>query len=464
MKLLQLRRDRLERVHDEPYFADVVKGMFVRVTVGQDARRGVAKYRVGEVVEVGELKAKYPFPPGTARTTRLALLLQRGEARRLFAMSAVSNQSITEEEFSDYVAESKKTGQSVPTAEEALERRKRVEFVKDSYVYTPELVNKMLDDRKTGRQRSSIFNLTIERTKLDIEMQRAKAAVEQLRQRLRTAGGSSREEAEAELRREEARLESVENRLAELQELELKAQAQHRGRSDVADIATVNRKNAERDISTARDMFIQQERERREEEELMRREGRKRELVLDPFKRRATRPSSNFDDDDGGGGREEQKQQQEEQKESKLVNVTADDDDDAQTRANSGQPSPPDLLPPPPPAAGESASVAPGLPTPSAGTGLLSFPHPPSLSELMLRQLELSHQEAGVEVDLQQQPTAKGAEADGATGRAGAGGCSLYAGRLWSSENSALRHNERVLSVSEYWARRDLQADRDSAV
>ena len=132
--------------------------------------------------EVGELKQRYPFPPGTSRTTRVALLLQRGEARRLFAMSAISNQSITEDEFLAYCAEVKKVNLPLMTAEEALERKKKAEFLKETYVYTPELVAKMVDDKK-GRGKQ--VNITLERTKMDLELARAKNAVDALKQRSR---------------------------------------------------------------------------------------------------------------------------------------------------------------------------------------------------------------------------------------------------------------------------------------
>ena len=50
LKLIQLRRDRLERIYEEPYFTQIVKGMVVRVTIGQDTKRNAPKYLVGEIV------------------------------------------------------------------------------------------------------------------------------------------------------------------------------------------------------------------------------------------------------------------------------------------------------------------------------------------------------------------------------------------------------------------------------
>ena len=479
LKLIQLRRDRLEKIHEEPFFADVVKGMFVRVTIGHDHSRNAPKYKVGEVVGqphhptltlttphhssppstlssasllpltraasrcagVGEMRQKYPFPPGTSRTTRVSLMLQRGDARRLFAMSAISNQSITDEEFTGYVAEMKKAGQPLLTAEEALERKKKAEFVRDTYVYTPQLVAQMIEEKK-GRG-SKHANVTLERTKLDIELARARSAVDSLKQRIRAkgkrdTGGEQRErdeddegggggeegEEELALQAEERRLEGVENRLAELREVELKQAKTAKGRAEMANIVELNRRNQSRDIEEARSMFFNNERVRREEEEQLRAQGKTRQTTLDPFKRRATRPSMNF---------EEEKEAEPAREEKKIA--PDDDEDDTAAHTSAADSAVP---------VGSPVVVLGGGSVRGGGSGLLAFGHPPSLSELMLAQLQLSHQVGG-DVDVERTGEVRGAAG---TGR-------RDGNRVWHSKYSALPANERVLSISDYWARRE---------
>ena len=362
---------------------------------------------------MGELKQRYPFPPGTTRTTRVALLLQRGEARRLFAMSAISNQSITEDEFLAYCSEQKKAGLTVMTAEDALERKKKAEYLKENYIYTPELVAKMVDDKK-GRGKT--LNVTLERTKMEIDLARARNAVDALKQKIRSrpAAAAGDEEAEAEdeaLQAEERRVEAVENKLAEVRELELKQQKTAKGRTEMTSILEVNKRNQSRDITEARDMFFVNERLRREEEDRLKAQGKKREVVLDPFKRRATRPSMNFE--------EEEPEVQEETKEAQP---------EQQTDAS--------LLP-----ADATRVVGVGG---KVGAGLLSFAHPPSLSELMMAQMQLSHK-GGVDIDVDRVGEVRGA----------AGGSQREATHVHSSKYSVVPANERVVSVSEYWARRE---------
>ena len=365
------------------------------------------------------MKQRYPFPPGTSRTTRVALLLQRGEARRLFAMSAISNQSITEDEFLAYCAEVRKAGLPLMTAEDALERKKKAEFLKESYVYTPELVAKMVDDKKS---RGKPLNVTLERTKMELELARARSAVDSLKQRIRGRGRqpAGEEDADADaddvlLAAEERRLEAVENKLAEVRELELKQQKTAKGRTDMANILEVNKRNQNRDITEARDMFFVNERLRREEDERLKAQGKKREVVLDPFKRRATRPSMNF---------EEEEKEPEMREETKEEAPTQQPQPDATTL-------PMEL----------TRAVGVGG---KAGAGLLSFSHPPSLSELMMAQMQLSHR---VEVDIDVERVGQVRNA--------AGGAKLGPSHAHSSKYSALPVNERVVSVSEYWARRE---------
>ena len=436
LKLIQLRRDRLEKIHEEPFFAAVVQGMFVRVTIGHDHQRNAPKYKVGEVVGVGEMRQKYPFPPGTARSTRVSLMLQRGDARRLFAMSAISNQSITEEEFTAYVAEMRKAGQQLLTAEEALERKKKAEFVKESYVYTPELVAQMVEDKK-GRGKHT--NVTLERTRLEIDLARVKNAVDGMRERIKAKaqrgqggqrevdedddgeGGGGEGGEEDALQAEEARLEAVENKLAELREVELKAAKTAKSRSEMVAIVEVNRRNQSRDIEEARSMFFSNQQSRREEDEQLRLQGKKREATLDPFKRRATRPSMNF---------EEEKEQEPQQREEHKADTPPDtSQEEVEVRG----------------LVGEGLGLVQEVVIVGRGSvGLLAFGHPPSLSERMLAQLRLSH-EGGGEVDVERTGEVSGA----------AGSGRRYGSRVWQSKYSALPANERVLSISDYWARRE---------
>ena len=442
MKMLQLRRERLERIYEEPWFADVVKGMFVRLGVGPDSK-GVPKYRVGEVVRSEEMKAKYPFPPGSVnRSTRLALVLRYGELERTWSMAAISNQSITDDEFSDWTSKMKKAGLPTPTAEEALERKKRAEYMKETYVYTPEQVARMVAEK---RGRGKQINITVERTEMEIDLARAKAAVETIRARLKSKGRREQKEEddedederrradERQLEEEERRIEQIENKLSELKEVELKQQKTAKARPEMTNILSVNKRNAEKDILTMRDMFIQHEREKREEEEQLRREGKTRTVVLDPFKRKATRPQTQFE------AEEEAKQEAVKEEEKKDETVSKDEQARADERHKQEEAARRRQV--------DVTHIAELTLRGSVGSGPLAFPKPPSLSDQLLAQLVLEHRASKDKVDVSKQ--GGGAGLMGATGRWQGGG------RVADSKYTQLPAGERVLTVGEYWRRRE---------
>ena len=181
-------------------------------------------------------------------------------------------------------------------------------------------------------------------------------------------------------------------------------------------ILELNRRNQTKDIADARTMFFENEKIRREEEERLKAQGKKREVTLDPFKRRATRPSINFEEEEEvkEAPREEMKEE-EVQAEVKGVGVEVGVD------------------------MGEVVGMGGG----KVGRGLLSFAHPPSLSELMMAQMQLSHRGGG-DIDVERVGEVRGP----------AGGAQREASRMYS-KYSVLPANERVVSVSEYWARRE---------
>ena len=446
MKMLQLRRERLERIYEEPWFTDVVRGMFVRVGVGPDAK-GTPKYKVGEAVRCEDMKAKYPFPPGSSnRSTRLGLVLRYGELERTWSMAAISNQSITDDEFADWSAKMKRAGLPTPTAEEALERKKRAEYLKETYVYTPEQVARMVAEK---RGRGKQINTTVERTEMDIDLARARAAVEAIRarQRLRARGelkeAEEDDEDEEERRRaderaleeEERRIEAIENKLSELTEVELKQQKTAKARPELTNILSVNKRNAEKDITTMRDMFIQHERERREEEEQLRRDGKTRTVVLDPFKRKATRPQTQFE-----AAEEEAKQDAAVQEEKQEETVSKDEQARVVERGRQEEAARRRLI--------DVTHIAELTRRGGAGSGPLSFPKPPSLSDQLLAQLVLEHRASTERVDVSKQGSG-GVGLLGATGRWEGGG------RVADGKYTHLPAGERVLTVGEYWRRRE---------
>ncbi len=140
---LQLKRQALEKLIEEPFFADFVPKKFVRMNIGQK-EDGTAVYRMCEVIGVDETSTKMyainPDPKMANKKTSKRLLVACGEFKRAFPMSMVSNQRFTQEEMDKWLtvlATAKNGPIQPPTAQEALARRKQAKSLQENFVYTP---------------------------------------------------------------------------------------------------------------------------------------------------------------------------------------------------------------------------------------------------------------------------------------------------------------------------------------
>jgi len=168
---IQLRRAALERIIDEPYFDEYVTGKFVRINVGQ-RDDGTPAYRLAEVVRVENYKTKYKF--GRRPDYQRGLLLRHGKAERVFPMSLVSNHSVTQTEFDRWKAECERVGVRIPSAEEALERKRIAEYKRATFRYTNETVEELIERKRKQPDAWKHMNLAMERARIQDLLDTAK--------------------------------------------------------------------------------------------------------------------------------------------------------------------------------------------------------------------------------------------------------------------------------------------------
>lgn len=158
---LQVRRAMLEKTFGEPWFKDYIVKKFVRVNIGERPDTGQIIYRMAEIVDVKSYPRAYKFGN---RNTQLALLVRFGQAERIWAMTVISNSSITEAEFDRWKKEMRRVGEKILTSEDALVIKKSADFHRTSFKYTPEIVQDLLEKKK--KENLKAFNLTAERNKI----------------------------------------------------------------------------------------------------------------------------------------------------------------------------------------------------------------------------------------------------------------------------------------------------------
>ncbi|GAA6007752.1 hypothetical protein JCM10207_004862 [Rhodosporidiobolus poonsookiae] len=130
---ITVTRTKLAELSPAPWFADWVKGAWVRYSVGPDPKRGnEIQYRICEVIDTQRAQT-YRLENGN---TDIHLKLKHGKAERLFSMDAVSNSPFTEHEYArlSQTCVSDKVDH-IPTPKEANKIKDRLDK-QTSYVLT----------------------------------------------------------------------------------------------------------------------------------------------------------------------------------------------------------------------------------------------------------------------------------------------------------------------------------------
>eukprot|EP01006_Ploeotia_vitrea_P040856 TRINITY_DN66467_c1_g1_i1.p2 TRINITY_DN66467_c1_g1~~TRINITY_DN66467_c1_g1_i1.p2 ORF type:complete len:565 (-),score=364.59 TRINITY_DN66467_c1_g1_i1:71-1708(-) len=257
-----IRRTALERLVDEPYFEDYVKGKFVRVGIGQNSSGPV--YRLCQVVNVADYARAYDF---AGAKIRRGLTLKYGKAERVFRMNLVSNRSPTLTEFQQWVAEMSRHSLEIPCQEEARASFRLAEHMRKTFVYDEETVAQLVQKRqaKSLRHTNLAREVAMARTQLD------------------TARDEGREE---DVRRLLRRVEELEEHLRSKRSM-LLADNENTNKLSI----DINRKSREVNLKAA-EAIARRERQQRLQRLRDKKAGiRVEEDVVDPFQRRATRPA-----------------------------------------------------------------------------------------------------------------------------------------------------------------------------
>jgi len=143
LKSMILSRFRMEKWCHSPFFADVAKGAFVRINIGQN--NGEPVYRVCEIRDVVETGKIYNL--GTTRTNK-GLRLKHGTNERVFRLEYVSNNEISDVEFQRWREAMIKQGIPLPTLDDQEMKIKQIEKCKH-YVYNNSDITKIVEEKKT---------------------------------------------------------------------------------------------------------------------------------------------------------------------------------------------------------------------------------------------------------------------------------------------------------------------------
>eukprot|EP00741_Cyanophora_paradoxa_P008253 tig00001278_g7983.t1 len=172
LERLRLTRDLLEKWIYEPWFDEVVVGLYVRFGMG--IRDGKATYRIMEIEGVRDYRKVYTLGKSP---TQKGLLLKGFSSNRVSPMEYVSNKPFTADEFLRFQKLVRAIDARVISKEEVKERRKKIERALN-HVHTPQEVEAMLRAKQAVGAKPR--NLAAERAALLILLEEAKGDPDRL--------------------------------------------------------------------------------------------------------------------------------------------------------------------------------------------------------------------------------------------------------------------------------------------
>jgi len=134
-----LTRNDLVKILHEPYFEEITKGYFVRVSLGDNEGK-----RVYRLCEIDGFKDKPTSYKVDEKFTSKYLVLKYGKYTKSYSIIVISNSPVTSTEFQRWYQDSVKEKTRIPTVDEVTEKRKHYEKTKNEYVYGEDTVKEIL--------------------------------------------------------------------------------------------------------------------------------------------------------------------------------------------------------------------------------------------------------------------------------------------------------------------------------
>lgn len=141
---LLLKRNSVAKWIYHPQFADLSRGMLLRLAIGI-GKDGSQVYRVVEIREVVDYHRQYKI---NDLTTKKAALLRYGKQERIFRLDVISNSPITQSEFQRWMEVCKEDGLPVLNKYSCKKRHEAYYSVIEGVALSDDVVTKMIAAKK----------------------------------------------------------------------------------------------------------------------------------------------------------------------------------------------------------------------------------------------------------------------------------------------------------------------------
>lgn len=179
LKILQLKRDQINKWIYTPFFKETSIGLFVKMSISNNPVTRQAVYKVAQIMDITKGSTIYPlseFPD--ANKTDKQCLVRIGDVERTYKMSFVSNRDFNDEDYRGWSASLSTDGRDMPTRDHYNKKKRDLERA-INYVFKDEDIAYEINERKRFKEHP--YNLALKKTELMGEKAEAEAAGDYLK-------------------------------------------------------------------------------------------------------------------------------------------------------------------------------------------------------------------------------------------------------------------------------------------
>ncbi|CAK8575287.1 unnamed protein product [Lathyrus sativus] len=171
IKEITVRRSRLVKWLNEPFFEELIVGCFVRIGIGKSDNVPVYRLCMVQKVECGDPKKHYKVENRVTHKYLICVWGSENSAAK-FQVAVVSDSSPLEKEFKQWTREVERTCSYMPSKKNVSDKKEAIKRI-NTYVYSAATVKQMLEEKKAAPSRP--LNIAVEKDKLKREMEIAKS-------------------------------------------------------------------------------------------------------------------------------------------------------------------------------------------------------------------------------------------------------------------------------------------------
>ncbi|KAI9483066.1 MAG: hypothetical protein EXX96DRAFT_519096 [Benjaminiella poitrasii] len=170
LQTICITRNILEKWLFAPFFENTIIGCFVRIFIGPDPQKKTPVYRLCEIIDVVPWHKSYKVTENT--WSNKALKIKHGKAEKDFTMDIISNQPITQHEYSRLLATLESDRVRIPSLDQVERKAEDLKQARE-YVLNDHEVNEMIEKKRAVKGAS--VNAAMEKAQLLARLEHAKA-------------------------------------------------------------------------------------------------------------------------------------------------------------------------------------------------------------------------------------------------------------------------------------------------